>query len=251
MRHLVPAARCLWNCPERNRLISALLTVIGVAAIMLASSATASPTLPTATYSYDPTAAGATTSYTYDPAAELKTTTLPNGYVETRTYDHAGQLSSLTNARAGLTLSSSAYSYDPAGNPLTLTSQDGVTAFGYDTLDRLTAACYQSSCTGATDYIRYSYDNVGNPPAKPGPPAPPATPTTRSTSSPRATARPEQPATATTLSLPRSGSRVQANRGNPIGPSLRHELTSNGTRSRVRGSAATWIGANDLVTPMV
>ena len=121
-----------------------------------------------ATYVYDDdgrlasvTGSAATTNYGYDAAGNLTQTTLPasNGYVETRSYDRAGRLTEVRNAKAGLTLSSAAYQYDAAGNPTQATTTDGTTAYAYDTLDRLTEACFTAGCT---DFVRYTYDPVGN-----------------------------------------------------------------------------------------
>ncbi|HEU5478041.1 MAG TPA: RHS repeat-associated core domain-containing protein [Gaiellaceae bacterium] len=109
---------------------------------------------------------GQTTSYGYDPAGNLTTTTLPNGYVETRNYDQAGRLTGLTNAKGTTTLSAFALKLDPDGNP-TISLRSGATSetdtYTYDTLDRLTSVCFQTSCPGQTDpYIKWTYDAVGN-----------------------------------------------------------------------------------------
>jgi RHS repeat-associated protein len=111
------------------------------------------------------TSGGATTGYGYDAAGRMASTTLPssNGHVETRTYDRAGRLGEVRNAKDGTDLSRFSYTRDAVGNPLTLTTLDGVTSYGYDALDRLTEVCYQASCPGANDpFIRYAYDSVGN-----------------------------------------------------------------------------------------
>ncbi len=111
---------------------------------------------------------GQTTSYGYDPAGDLTTTTLPsgNGYVETRSYDNAGRLIGLTNKKGTTTLSAFALTLDPDGNPTT-SIRNGATSetdtYTYDSLDRLTSVCFQTSCPGQTDpYIRWTYDGVGN-----------------------------------------------------------------------------------------
>ena len=114
------------------------------------------------------TNAGATTTYGYDPAGDLTQTTLPatNGYVETRTYDNAGRLTEVKNAKGAFVLSDFAYTLDPVGNP-TRVDQGGAvsstTTYGYDASDRLTSVCYQASCAGGSDpFIRWTYDGVGN-----------------------------------------------------------------------------------------
>ena len=112
------------------------------------------------------TSNGLTTSYAYDKAGRLTATSLPsaNGYVETRAYDRAGRLATVTNARSGSTLSSASYLYDEVGNPTQVTTQDGITTYGYDlTFDRLTDVCFAAGCPNPSDpQIHYGYDPVGN-----------------------------------------------------------------------------------------
>jgi RHS repeat-associated protein len=128
------------------------------------------------TYGYDndgrlasATSGGVTTAYAYDAASNLVTTTLPsgNGYVETRTYDRAGRLTDVKNAKAGSTLSEFAMTMDAVGNPTTIVRSGAVsstTTYGYDTYDRLTSVCFQAgTCPGGGDpFIRWTYDAVGN-----------------------------------------------------------------------------------------
>ena len=111
------------------------------------------------------TSGGATTTYVYDAAGNLIRTTLPasNGYVETRTYDRAGRLTEVLNAAGSNVLSRFTYTLDPVGNPTTVTGTEGTTTFSYDSLDRLTEACFAVSCPGAGEpFIRFTYDEVGN-----------------------------------------------------------------------------------------
>jgi RHS repeat-associated protein len=109
-----------------------------------------------------------TTSYGYDAAANLTTTTLPaaNGYVETQTYDRAGRLTEVKNAKGASTLSDFLQSLDPVGNPTTVTRSGSIsstTTYGYDNLDRLTSVCFQASCPNSGDpKIAWTYDGVGN-----------------------------------------------------------------------------------------
>lgn len=110
-----------------------------------------------------------TTTYGYDAAGNLATTTLPgaNGYVETRTYDRAGQLSGLRNAKGSFALADSVISRDDVGNPTSIVQTGatvGTTRYGYDIRDRLTEACYQAApCTAANSpFIRWTYDAVDN-----------------------------------------------------------------------------------------
>ncbi|WP_133412043.1 RHS repeat domain-containing protein [Vallicoccus soli] len=102
------------------------------------------------------------------PDGLLKTTTLPtgNGHAETRTYDNAGKLKTLTNKRGTTVLSSAAYDYDPNGNPTRITRQDEVVTYQYNVWNMLLQACYTTSCdtSGATTdtYFKYRYDKNGN-----------------------------------------------------------------------------------------
>jgi RHS repeat-associated protein len=134
------------------------------------------PDATATTYAYDndgrlssATSGGASTTYAYDAAANLTQTTLPsgNGYVETRTYDRAGRLTDVKNAKAGATLSEFAVTMDAAGNPTTIVRSGAVsstTTYGYDVNDRLTSVCFLAgSCPGGSDpFIRWTYDAVGN-----------------------------------------------------------------------------------------
>ncbi len=119
------------------------------------------------------TSAGQTTSFGYDAAANVTTTTLPagNGYVATRTFDRAGRLTAVDNAKAGVSLSKFAWTLDPAGNPTlaqtTRAGSDVYDAYEYDARNRLTASCFgvaqgATSCSGAANAIGYGYDKVSN-----------------------------------------------------------------------------------------
>ena len=134
-----------------------------------------SRTYPDATqtsYSYDEdnrlatvASGGNTTSYAYDAASNLTQTTLPtaNGYIETRSYDRAGRLTEVNNAKTGSTLGDYVSTLDPVGNPTSIQDGTNTTTYTYDVNDRLTGVCYQASCAGAGDpFIRWTYDKVGN-----------------------------------------------------------------------------------------
>ncbi len=101
-------------------------------------------------------------TFTYDLANELTGIALPvaNGYTETYTYDGAGRVTSVVDQNAGSTLSSYTYSYDPAGNPTSVTINGQLDTYTYDQLNRITNVCYAKSCSGGD--IGYSYDPVGN-----------------------------------------------------------------------------------------
>lgn len=109
-----------------------------------------------------------TTSYGYDPAGELTSEALPsgNGYATTMQYNPAGQLTEVKNAKGATVLSQYDVSYDANGNPLQLTAQNSgsswVENYTYDDANRLTGVCYNAACASATDYQKWTYDNVGN-----------------------------------------------------------------------------------------
>ena len=55
------------------------------------------------------------------------------------------------------------YTYDDTGNLTRIAGSPGERVFEYDALDRLTEACYDTTtCDGASDYVRWTYDAVGN-----------------------------------------------------------------------------------------
>lgn len=114
------------------------------------------------------TSSGQTTTYGYDADGNTTQTTLPsgNGYVETRTYDRAGRLTQLENAKGASTLAGFTYTVDPVGNPTQVVrsgNAPGTTTFAYDTRDRLTEVCFQASCPNGSDpVIHWTYDSVGN-----------------------------------------------------------------------------------------
>jgi RHS repeat-associated protein len=130
----------------------------------------------TTTYSYDndnrlatATVGGATTSYGYDAAGNLVQTTLPsgNGYVETRSYDRAGRLYDVTNAKGGTTLSEHTATLDAVGNPTQIVrsgATNSTMTYGYDANDRLTSVCFQAgTCPNGSDpFVRWTYDAAGN-----------------------------------------------------------------------------------------
>jgi RHS repeat-associated protein len=115
------------------------------------------------------TTGGTTTSYTYDPASHLAQTTLPagNGYLETRSYDHAGRLTEVKNAKGASVLSDFVSTLDPVGNPTQIVQTGASPAtqtYSYDASDRITQVCFQAgTCPNSGDpKIGWSYDKVGN-----------------------------------------------------------------------------------------
>lgn len=107
----------------------------------------------------------AATAYAYDPAGNLTTTTLPsaNGHTDSRTYDRAGRLTEVKNAKGTDVLSRFTYTLDPVGNPTQSVTTTETITYKHDSLDQVTEVCSQASCPGPTDpFIRYAYDAVGN-----------------------------------------------------------------------------------------
>ncbi len=111
---------------------------------------------------------GSTTKFGYDVADRLRTVTLPtgNGHVETRTYDAAGRLTTVRNAKGSAVLSQFTRTLDKVGNPTKIvTGRLGVNTteiFQYDIADRLAKWCQATTCTGATKTVTWAYDPIGN-----------------------------------------------------------------------------------------
>lgn len=110
--------------------------------------------------------AGTTTiaSYSYDLAAGATTTHLPGGIDNTLFVDNAGQPLRTKVVKGASVVSEDVYQLDPNGNPVRITNKAGsATTHTYDAGNRLTEVCYgTTSCAGAADYIRWSYDGDGN-----------------------------------------------------------------------------------------
>jgi RHS repeat-associated protein len=132
---------------------------------------------------------GKTTLYSHDGNGNLVSALYPSGILDSRSYDAAGRLTTIrgTDSRGKL-LYSRSYSYDPAGNPLTLKATaprehskgwwDDLSrgkrdeghgheaelarwseSYSYDSRNRLTRACMNAHCS---HYYAYAYDPVGN-----------------------------------------------------------------------------------------
>ncbi|HYL34545.1 MAG TPA: DUF6531 domain-containing protein, partial [Bryobacteraceae bacterium] len=101
---------------------------------------------------------GAVTQFTYDADGRRLTRTHANGVQVAYQYDAGGRLTGLTDVGpSGSLLAQAMYTYDPAGNPLTMTDLAGTHSYVYDELDRLVAATHPVSSAES-----YSYDPVGN-----------------------------------------------------------------------------------------
>jgi RHS repeat-associated protein len=147
------------------------------------------PTGLRTSYSYDAASEmtsasvkGEKTLYAYDANGKLTSTLHPNGILDTRSYDEAGRIAEIAGVdERGKPLYSRSYTYDPAGNPVTLEASaprdhspgwwgsiwrykgSNLTkwqeTYSYDSQDRLTEACMNESCSR---FFSYSYDPVGN-----------------------------------------------------------------------------------------
>jgi RHS repeat-associated protein len=106
------------------------------------------------------------TSYTYQSNGALASQTRGNGATTSYTYDTAVRLTGLLHQTGGATpatLQNIRYVLDANGNRTQLTDNDGVTAFGYDALNRLSSAGYPSIPSGpAAENPTYTYDAAGN-----------------------------------------------------------------------------------------
>lgn len=107
--------------------------------------------------------------YDYGPLALPTHATLGNGTSWDRTYDPLGRLSRLVHRNgANAVILDESYTRDAAGNPTAVTRNAGaagqkVDTYTYDTVDRLSGACYETTtCDNATDFVRWTYDAVGN-----------------------------------------------------------------------------------------
>jgi YD repeat-containing protein len=97
----------------------------------------------------------------YDVLGRIVTLTHANGATAGYSYNAAGWVTSLVNAKSSATtITSHAYSYDAVGNPVGMTEANGdVLTWTYDALNQLTRE--QRSGDNAYD-LTYTYDPVGN-----------------------------------------------------------------------------------------
>ena len=97
-----------------------------------------------------------TTTVGYDPDGDPTTTTYPNGVVDTRTYNHADQLTNIADTHNTTSLLTFAYTPDPAANLATETDtgtpNPATTNYTYNKLQQLTAA----------NANNYTYDPANN-----------------------------------------------------------------------------------------
>jgi RHS repeat-associated protein len=124
----------------------------------------------TITYTYDASnrlasvadrLAGLTT-YAYDPDGNLVRTALPDGTVETRTYDAQGRLLTIDATGPSGVVSSQHYTLDAAGDRVAVQEDGGrQVRYTYDADHRLTLEQITDPVAGNRT-IRYTYDPAGN-----------------------------------------------------------------------------------------
>lgn len=112
------------------------------------------------------TGGGASLQYGYDADGGIVSRSDINGLApsESRTYDRAGRLDSVSASKAGLALAATTLTLDPVGNPTRSVDHLGqVATFTYDAMNRITEVCYASTCQLPVDpFIRWTFDGVGN-----------------------------------------------------------------------------------------
>jgi RHS repeat-associated protein/uncharacterized repeat protein (TIGR01451 family) len=100
---------------------------------------------------------GSATQYEWLPDGRTARFTRPNGVSTNYTYDTAGRTTSVQHASAGGPIDRFDYTLDPVGNPLSVSSAAGTDSYGYDSLNRVTAAAHPTGTTEA-----FQYDPAGN-----------------------------------------------------------------------------------------
>ena len=101
---------------------------------------------------------GRVSGYSYDASGRQTGQSYPNGVVATYLYDDADRLVSIRHASpVSGTIGVFTYTLDAVGNRLSMTDLDGVTAYTYDGLYRLTGVIYPDGET-----VTYAYDPMGN-----------------------------------------------------------------------------------------
>lgn len=101
---------------------------------------------------------GGETVYEYDAVGNLVKTVLPNGVVESRTYDELNRLEYLENKSGDAVVSSYDYELDKVGNRVAVTEHDGRRVeYVYDSIYRLV-----SEKVVGVKVVGYVYDDVGN-----------------------------------------------------------------------------------------
>ncbi|MDD4910184.1 MAG: DUF4329 domain-containing protein [Candidatus Omnitrophica bacterium] len=102
---------------------------------------------------------GAVASYTYDPLSRRTRLDYPNNTYSLYDYDPASRLTTLTNVSNSIPNPYS-YTYDNAGNRLTMQTEQGDHSYEYDKTYQLTAVNYPDGF--AFFDTAYDYDETGN-----------------------------------------------------------------------------------------
>jgi RHS repeat-associated protein len=96
--------------------------------------------------------------YTYDQLGRVIRRELQNGTYSTYNYDPSNRLLKLINSKSTAeVISRFAYTYDNAGNRLTMTTLDGLTQYAYDAIHQLNSVIYPDG-----SITSYNYDPAGN-----------------------------------------------------------------------------------------
>jgi RHS repeat-associated protein len=99
------------------------------------------------------------TNYTYDLTNKLISRKLPNGVLTSFQYDGLDRLTRLRDSKGSTTVADHQYEYDLASQITKITEPTITRNFGYDIVDRLTAATYTNPSQRSENYV---YDAVGN-----------------------------------------------------------------------------------------
>ncbi len=107
-------------------------------------------------------------TYGYSPSGALTAAAIGDGsgaFDRTYSYDDADRLTRLQDVKASsAAVLDDSFTYDDTDNPTQITHAGGAKdTYTYDIDDRLTGACYNTTtCNGASDYVKWTYDAVGN-----------------------------------------------------------------------------------------
>ena len=107
---------------------------------------------------------GQTFTFAYDAAGRRTKKTYPNGIETTYAYDAASQLTLIRHRRIAdsVDVASAAYTYDAAGNRLTMTDWAGTHTYAYDDGHRLSSATHPSASLLPVKNEVFTYDAAHN-----------------------------------------------------------------------------------------